>query len=152
MWHPVTCTDGNARLTTCLFKYEVWPVHFSHTRSNDEVIRIKHFSSQKNDGIFHIFIRLMEPRWKSRIAIFSWRVAWNYAYSPFTKFNYVLQTRSIEIHCFNIVLYSIVGKLFQIWFVVSTNNAENGNLNGFENFVELKYNLIFWGQCEIFIL
>ena len=47
---------------------------------NGETYRNKHFSSQKNDGIFHIFKVSRVP---SGIAIFAFRVNWNYAYSPF---------------------------------------------------------------------
>ena len=41
---------------------------------------------KKNDGIFHVFdqvLKFQEYRCKSKVAIFAWRVTWNYAYSPF---------------------------------------------------------------------
>ena len=52
--------------------------------NNGETRRNKNFSSQKSDGIF-IFDQIkvsMVVRCKSGIAIFAWRVPWNYAYSP----------------------------------------------------------------------
>ena len=56
---------------------------------NGETYRIKHFSSQKNDSIFHIFKVSRVP---SGIAIFAFRVNWNYAYSPFKLMkNYLIK-------------------------------------------------------------
>ena len=48
-----------------------WFAYFSCLSSNEETHRNKHCSSQKNDGIFHIFFRLMFQGYhcKSGIAI-----------------------------------------------------------------------------------
>ena len=100
------CKDGNVRFTTvplklCLVKYELYfhvfislncYFHCGFTAKITFIVRknkwrncqSKNFYSQKNDGIFHIFIisRFQGYRCKSGIVI-SWRVTWHYAYSPF---------------------------------------------------------------------
>ena len=62
---------------------------------NGETYRNKHFSSQKNDGVFHIFKVSRVP---SGIAIFAFRVNWNYAYSPFKLMkNYLIKVTTSNI-------------------------------------------------------
>ena len=78
-----SCKICNARI--CLIKYEL-NIHvfvsiktglfFFHILSNGESIRFKHFTSQKNDGIFHIRLRFVNQAWPSL----------NYAYSPFKRY------------------------------------------------------------------
>ena len=48
-----------------------WLAHFLPIGSNEEIMRIKHFYSQENDDIFHIFdkIKVQEWRCESGIAI-----------------------------------------------------------------------------------
>jgi len=54
-------------------------------KSIGETHKKKHFSSLKNDFIFHILIRFRFQRYlcKSDITIIARRVTWYYAYSPF---------------------------------------------------------------------
>ena len=56
-----------------------WLAQFLRIRNNGENIWIKHFSSQKNNVIFQLLIRLKfrEYRSKSGIATLEWRVPWN---------------------------------------------------------------------------
>ena len=62
-----------------------WFENFFLLRNHGEIININHFSSQRNDLIFHIFIRLRFKGYhgKSGIVIIAWGVTYNYEYSPF---------------------------------------------------------------------
>ena len=64
-----------------------WISHFLLIKSNGEYRRNKHFSSKKNDVIFHIFnqnkISRVPLRCKSRIVIRTWSVTWNNSSCPF---------------------------------------------------------------------
>ena len=65
------------------FYLRKWHAHFFLKRSKWENTRTKpFFESEKRRYIPHFFIRL-RYRCKSGIAIFPWRVIWNYAQSPF---------------------------------------------------------------------
>ena len=71
--------------------------HFLFIRSNEE--------TPNDDGIFDIFIRLRFQgyRCESGIAIFAWRVIWDYAYSPFNTTGNVASAGLLQI---NIWIYS----------------------------------------------
>ena len=105
------CKDGNARFTTvpskalsdqvwiryqcfCFFNLFIvicgflWLAHFLLIRNNGEIHRNKHSLSQKNNVFFSTFLfslKFQGYRCKSGIAILAWRVAKNYAYSPWKK-------------------------------------------------------------------
>ena len=104
--HP--CKDGNARINklsdqvwirypcfcffSCLFSFagslRKWLAHYLRWEAIEKLISMKHVVTQKTDGIFHIFDQIkvsMVPPCQSGIAIFAWKVTWNYAYSPFKK-------------------------------------------------------------------
>ena len=69
----------------CLIKYESDINELvSYNFLNGEIYWNKNDLCQKNDGIFHILIRLRfrENRWH---AFFALRVTWNYAYNPLKR-------------------------------------------------------------------
>ena len=76
----------------CLFvgslrKKRKWVAHFLLIRIREKIILLEHLSSEKNDVIFHILdqIKVQGYRCKSGIAIFAWRIPWNYAYSFYKR-------------------------------------------------------------------
>ena len=84
---------------------------------NGETYRNKHFSSQKNDGIFHIFKVSRVP---SGIAIFAFRVNWNYAYSPFKNPTFYFTTWAENISWIkNLNLH------FPTWLFLDSSQPEN---------------------------
>ena len=106
------CKDGNARFPKlcpiqvwirypyffslhCLFSFVVslqkWNAHFLFIWNTAEIHRNNHLSSQKNDAIFRNFDRIKVFKGTvvyRYIAIFAWRFAWTYAYSPFKEYNF----------------------------------------------------------------
>ena len=60
--------------------------HFLFIKSNEETHRNEHFSSQRNESLFHIFdsIKVSRvPNCKLGISMCKCRIPWNYTYTPY---------------------------------------------------------------------
>ena len=100
--------DGNVRFTTVHFKdlsdqvwiinrcFFTWNCFFFHlqffcesdfSKKEGETRRNEHFTSHKNDGIFHIFIKLRFQGYpcKSGMVIFARRVTYAYKFLPLKR-------------------------------------------------------------------
>ena len=62
----------------CSFSFAVslqkWLAHFLFIRRNGEIPRNKHFTSEKNDVIFHIIDQIKVSSLESGLVILAWRV------------------------------------------------------------------------------
>ena len=107
-------------LCFCLFKLFIFICGFStklkwlanlfiYMRSNGEIYRNKHFSSQKTTSSTLRF----QGRCTSDIAILAWSVTWNYANSPFNYQKY----RLLQLHLCFISLINILSSKKKHWII-----------------------------------